>query len=120
MGNDRSDMYAPSSIEGKWQAIWEERGTNRFTPDAFKNAPEPFYNLMMFPYPSAEGLHVGNIYAFTGADVHGRFQRLKGKNVFEPIGFDANAGSPFVFSVVPTISSEVALPIPESSTVPRG
>jgi leucyl-tRNA synthetase len=44
---------------------------------------------MMFPYPSAEGLHVGNIYAFTGADVHGRYQRLLGKDVFEPIGFDA-------------------------------
>jgi leucyl-tRNA synthetase len=43
----------------------------------------------MFPYPSAEGLHVGNIFAFTGADVHGRFQRLTGKQVFEPIGFDA-------------------------------
>jgi leucyl-tRNA synthetase len=89
MGNDRSDIYAPSSIEGKWQAIWEERGTNSFTPETFNNAPEPFYNLMMFPYPSAEGLHVGNIYAFTGADVHGRYQRLKGKDVFEPIGFDA-------------------------------
>jgi leucyl-tRNA synthetase len=49
----------------------------------------PYYNLMMFPYPSAEGLHVGNIYAFTGADVHGRFQRLQGNQVFEPIGFDA-------------------------------
>ena len=44
---------------------------------------------MMFPYPSAEGLHVGNIYAFTGADIHGRFQRLRGQNAFEPIGFDA-------------------------------
>ena len=44
---------------------------------------------MMFPYPSAEGLHVGNIYAFTGADVHGRFKRMQGHDVFEPIGFDA-------------------------------
>lgn len=44
---------------------------------------------MMFPYPSAEGLHIGNIYAYTGADVQGRFQRLNGKTVFEPIGFDA-------------------------------
>ena len=44
---------------------------------------------MMFPYPSAEGLHIGNIYAYTGADVQGRFQRLLGKTVFEPIGFDA-------------------------------
>src|SRR5690625_4340651 len=44
---------------------------------------------MMFPYPSAEGLHVGNIYAFTGADVYGRYRRLLGDQVFEPIGFDA-------------------------------
>ena len=48
----------------------------------------PFYNLMMFPYPSAEGMHVGNMYAFTGADVYGRFQRMRGNDVFEPIGLD--------------------------------
>ena len=52
-------------------------------------AERPFYNLMMFPYPSAEGLHVGNMFAFTGADVYGRFKRLQGYDVFEPIGFDA-------------------------------
>ena len=44
---------------------------------------------MMFPYPSAEGLHVGNMFAFTGADVYGRFKRLQGYDVFEPIGYDA-------------------------------
>jgi leucyl-tRNA synthetase len=44
---------------------------------------------MMYPYPSAEGLHVGNVFAFVGADVHGRFRRLQGWDVFEPIGFDA-------------------------------
>jgi len=44
---------------------------------------------MMFPYPSAEGLHVGNLFAFTGSDVHGRFRRLQGHQVFEPIGYDA-------------------------------
>src|SRR4030067_322518 len=43
---------------------------------------------MMFPYPSAEWLHVGNMYAFTGADVYGRFQRMQGYDVFEPIGLD--------------------------------
>ena len=52
-------------------------------------AERPFYNLMMFPYPSAEGLHVGNMFAFTGSDVYGRFKRLQGYDVFEPIGFDA-------------------------------
>src|SRR5258708_33367659 len=43
---------------------------------------------MMFPYPSAEGLHVGNVYAFPGADIYGRFTRMKGFDVFEPIGLD--------------------------------
>ena len=94
MEPDRTDSYAPGPIEVKWQERWDERGTNRFTPEAFRNAPNPFYNLMMFPYPSAEGLHVGNIYAFTGADVHGRYQRLTGKDVFEPIGFDASGSTP--------------------------
>jgi len=43
----------------------------------------------MFPYPSAEGLHVGNLYAFTGNDIYGRFQRMQGHEVFEPLGYDA-------------------------------
>jgi leucyl-tRNA synthetase len=89
MEQDRADGYLPRAVEQKWQAIWEERGTNRFTVQELRDARDPYYNLMMFPYPSAEGLHVGNIYAFAGADVHGRYQRLTGKNVFEPIGFDA-------------------------------
>jgi len=89
MEQDRAGGYDPRAVEEKWQANWDVRGTNRFSAQELKAASKPFYNLMMFPYPSAEGLHVGNIYAFTGADVHGRFQRLTGKDVFEPIGFDA-------------------------------
>ena len=81
--------YEPTSIEQKWQKRWEEQGTNTLTEHELLKAEHPFYNLMMFPYPSAEGLHIGNIYAYTGADVLGRFQRLLGKTVFEPIGFDA-------------------------------
>lgn len=80
------DPYVPETIEAKWQARWAERHANE--PDL--DAPvRPFYNLMMFPYPSAEGLHVGNMFAFTGSDVFGRFKRLQGFDVFEPIGFDA-------------------------------
>jgi leucyl-tRNA synthetase len=81
--------YRPSEIEKKWQARWAEEGTNALSEEALAGAEKPFFNLMMFPYPSAEGLHVGNIYAFTGADVYGRYMRLKGHTVFEPIGFDA-------------------------------
>jgi len=79
-------MYDPSEIEEKWRRRWREDAANEPDLDA---AEEPFYNLMMFPYPSAEGLHVGNLYAFTGADLYGRFRRLQGDDVFQPIGFDA-------------------------------
>ncbi|HEX4561500.1 MAG TPA: leucine--tRNA ligase [Gemmatimonadales bacterium] len=78
--------YDPAAVESKWQAHWAERHTNE--PDLDRPA-RPYYNLMMFPYPSAEGLHVGNMFAFTGADIYGRFQRLQGYAVFEPIGYDA-------------------------------
>ena len=81
-----ADAYDPQAVEAKWQARWAERHTNE--PD-LDGAKRPFYNLMMFPYPSAEGLHVGNMFAFTGSDVYGRFKRLQGLDVFEPIGFDA-------------------------------
>jgi len=81
-----SESYDPQSVEKRWQSHWAEHGTNEPDLDA---AEDPFYNLMMFPYPSAEGLHVGNVYAFTGSDIYGRYQRLRGRDVFEPIGFDA-------------------------------
>ena len=78
--------YDPSAVESKWQESWRVRQTN--TVD-IANASDPFYSLMMFPYPSAEGLHVGNLFAFVGSDIYGRFQRLQGHNVFEPLGYDA-------------------------------
>jgi leucyl-tRNA synthetase len=84
-----TDSYNPQEVERKWQGRWDELGTNAWTEEELRAAGKPFYNLMMFPYPSAEGLHVGNIYAFTGADIFGRFKRLQGHDVFEPIGFDA-------------------------------
>ena len=78
--------YDPGAIERKWQERWEARGTNTTDIDG---GMRPFYALMMFPYPSAEGLHVGNLFAFTGSDIYGRFQRLQGHTVLEPLGFDA-------------------------------
>ena len=80
------EAYHPDAVEAKWEARWAERHTNE--PD-LDRAARPFYNLMMFPYPSAEGLHVGNMFAFTGSDTYGRFKRLQGHDVFEPIGYDA-------------------------------
>ena len=81
-----SERYDPSQVESKWQERWEKQGAHQVDLDG---AERPFFNLMMYPYPSGEGLHVGNVYAFTGADIHGRFRKLQGLDVFEPIGFDA-------------------------------
>jgi leucyl-tRNA synthetase len=83
---DEPAGYDPAAIERKWQARWETSGTNHTD---LHSGERPFYALMMFPYPSAEGLHVGNLFAFTGNDIYGRFQRLQGHTVFEPFGFDA-------------------------------
>jgi len=78
--------YDSSTVEAKWQRRWRERGTNHTD---LVGGDRPFYALMMYPYPSAEGLHVGNLFAFTGNDIYGRFQRLQGHTVFEPLGYDA-------------------------------
>ncbi len=80
-----NEKYNPSGVEVIWQKFWEKEKI--YSPNLDK-AKRPFYNLMMFPYPSAEGMHVGNMYAFTGADVYGRFKRMQGYDVFEPIGLD--------------------------------
>jgi leucyl-tRNA synthetase len=86
MAERETAAYDPQDVEQKWQRRWEERGTNRTD---LAGATRPFFNLMMFPYPSAEGLHVGNVFAFVGADIQGRYHRLVGDDVFEPLGFDA-------------------------------
>ena len=84
-GSEEPIGYDPTAVEAKWRARWAERGTNATDLAGAR----PFYQLMMFPYPSAEGLHIGNLYAFTGNDIHGRFQRLQGHTVLEPLGYDA-------------------------------
>jgi len=80
------EKYNHQSIEAKWQKHWAENNLYRTDLDGALN---PFYNLMMFPYPSAEGLHIGGMSTFTGVDSFGRFKRMKGFDVFEPMGLDA-------------------------------
>jgi leucyl-tRNA synthetase len=78
--------YQHSKIEKKWQDIWEKEGL--YCPSVTK-ASNPFYNLWMFPYPSAEGLHAGHAFASTGSDIYARYKRMNGKVVFQPIGYDS-------------------------------
>jgi leucyl-tRNA synthetase len=86
VGSRNRPAYNFAAVEKKWRARWEEGGIYR--PD-LQTARRPYLNLMMFPYPSAEGLHVGNMYSYVGSDVHGRWKAMQGFDVFEPIGFDA-------------------------------
>ncbi len=79
------EKYNHKKIEEKWQKRW---AGGRIYQANLDKAKKPFYNLMMFPYPSAEGLHVGNMYAFVHSDAYGRFKRLQGYDLFEPIGLD--------------------------------
>ncbi|MEO7911915.1 MAG: leucine--tRNA ligase [Roseiflexaceae bacterium] len=80
------EVYNPHEIEARWQARWIEARRGQVDLD---HAARPFYNLMEFPYPSGEGLHVGHVFSFGGADTYGRFMRRCGYSVFQPIGFDA-------------------------------
>jgi leucyl-tRNA synthetase len=85
MEDPRKFRYDHQKIEAKWQKVWAQ--TSLDVADVL-SANKPFYNLMMFPYPSAEGLHMGNMYAITGSDIYGRFKQMEGFDVFEPIGLD--------------------------------
>jgi leucyl-tRNA synthetase len=78
--------YNPQAIEARWRAHWDAEGHGRAD---LARAARPFNNLMEFPYPSGEGLHVGHVFSFGGADTYGRFMRRRGYDVFQPIGFDA-------------------------------
>src|SRR3989344_9498392 len=78
--------YDHRNIEKKWQAVWEESH-----PDTCHDDPErrKFYALDMFPYPSAQGLHVGHPLSYTATDIVARKRRMEGWNVLHPMGWDA-------------------------------
>ena len=77
--------YLPQEIEAKWQKYWEEQGLLDFD---FASEKPKFYMLTMLPYPSGD-LHIGHWYAMAPSDSYARFMKMKGYEVFFPIGFDA-------------------------------
>ena len=81
-----ADRYVPQDIEPKWQKKWEESGLYATREDP---ARPKYYFLTMLPYPSADYLHIGHWYVMAPSDARARYTRMKGYNVFYPIGFDA-------------------------------
>ncbi|MHC4394851.1 MAG: leucine--tRNA ligase [Planctomycetota bacterium] len=80
-------MYNFTEIEKKWQSFWQERKTFKAI-DNDDSRPK-YYVLDMFPYPSAQGLHVGHPEGYTATDIVARYKRTKGFNVLHPMGYDA-------------------------------
>ncbi len=78
--------YDYTSIEKKWQDIWDEKQT--FAAKDDYTLPK-FYALVEFPYPSGQGLHVGHPRSYTALDIVSRKKRLEGYNVLYPMGWDA-------------------------------
>jgi leucyl-tRNA synthetase len=78
--------YPFTEIEAKWQNYWTD---NAVSKTDLSSADKKLYTLVMFIYPSGSKLHIGHWYNYGPTDSWARYKKLKGFNVFEPIGYDA-------------------------------
>jgi len=83
---DIPKRYDPKSVEAKWQKIWDEEGIYTFDP----KDPRPVYSIDTPPPTVSGSLHIGHVFSYTHTEIQARFWRMKGFNVFYPMGFDDN------------------------------
>ena len=81
------DKPALEGLEAKWNARWEENGTYRFDRS---RARQDVYSVDTPPPTVSGSLHIGHVFSFTHTDIVARFQRMRGKEVFYPMGWDDN------------------------------
>jgi hypothetical protein len=86
--NEIPDKPALEGLEAKWDAAWESAGTHRFDR---ANATKDNVFSIDTPPPTASGsLHIGHVFSYTHMDLIARYQRMRGKNLFYPMGWDDN------------------------------
>ncbi len=78
--------YPYAEIESKWQKYWADNGVHKTN---FDDTKRKLYTLVMFIYPSGSKLHCGHWYNYGPTDTWARYKKLKGFNIFEPMGYDA-------------------------------
>jgi len=87
--------YKATDVEKKWQKSWRESEIfkvdleNSGTSSDASGESKKYYNLTMFPYPSGDKLHIGHWYNYGPVDTWGRYMKMRGKEVFQPMGFDS-------------------------------
>ncbi len=80
------NKYNITATEAKWQKYWQENGIYKYE----KNSKKPTFSIDTPPPTVSGDLHIGSITGYAQADMFARFERMKGKNLFFPLGFDNN------------------------------